>query len=128
MTGTEAYRRPPPVKGAAAVSNARLRKQENPTALEGSDGFRAKVARGALITTSLPSLQNLVKRSPDAYSEEVSVQWNRFSSLVKIVQLGLGGAKGDEDKLKEVTGFVCQASRLQLCQKKKKKDGSRVAA
>lgn len=45
------------------------------------DGFRSKVQRGALVTTSLPSLQNLVKRTPDAYAEEFMVQWNRWTRL-----------------------------------------------
>lgn len=107
MTGTEAYRRPTPsANGSSATvkSNRSLRQQSAP------DGFRLKTARGALITSSLPALQNLIKRSADSYAEEFSVQWGRFGSLVRIVQLGLGGAKGDEEKLKEVTGFVCQVS------------------
>jgi protein SDA1 len=57
-------------------------------------------------------LQNLIKRAPESYAEEFQVQWARFGSQVKIVQLGLGGAKADEEQLKEVTNFVCQASRF----------------
>ncbi|GAA5892699.1 Sda1p [Sporobolomyces salmoneus] len=76
-------------------------------------GLRTKTQRGALITSSLPTLQNLIKRSPESYAEEFGVQWNRFGSLVKIVQLGLGGtSKQDEERLKEVTGFVCQVAHL----------------
>lgn len=63
---------------------------------------------------SLPALQNLIKRSADSYAEEFGVQWARFGSLVKIVQLGLGGAKGDEEKLREVTNFVCQVSKYRF--------------
>jgi len=74
-------------------------------------GLRTKTQRGMLITSSLPTLQNLIKRSPESYAEEFGVQWNRFGSAVKIVQLGLGGSgKKDEEELKEVTGFVCQVS------------------
>lgn len=102
VTGTEAYRRVPP--SLSKVSNSRARQQTAP------DGFRLKTARGALITTSLPSLQNLIKRSADSYAEEFAVQWARFGSQIRIVQLGLGGSKGDEDSLREVTGFVCQVS------------------
>lgn len=102
MTGAEAYRRAPP--GQQKTSNRLLRQQAAP------DGFTLKTARGALVTSSLPSLQNLIKRSADSYAEEFAVQWARFGSLVRIVQLGLGGAKGDEDSLREVTGFVCQVS------------------
>lgn len=108
MTGTEAYRRPAPSAtnstAASVKSNRQLRQQSAP------DGFRLKTARGALITSSLPALQNLIKRSSDSYAEEFSVQWARFGSLVRIVQLGLGGAKGDEESLREVTGFICQVS------------------
>lgn len=76
-------------------------------------GLRTKTQRGMLITSSLPTLQNLIKRSPESYAEEFGVQWNRFGSSVKIVQLGLGGSgKKDEEELKEVTGFVCQVAHL----------------
>jgi hypothetical protein len=82
MTGTEAWRRPVPsntaTKKTQPVSNRLARQQVAPPSLE-KDGFRSKTARGALITTSLPSLQNLVKRTPDAYAEETQVQWNRFT-------------------------------------------------
>ena len=107
MTGTEAYRRVPPSLNSK-ISNSRARQQTAP------DGFRIKTARGALITASLPSLQNLIKRSPDSYAEEFAVQWARFGSQVRIVQLGLGGSKGDEDSLREVTGFVCQIGRAHV--------------
>lgn len=109
MTGTEAYRRAPPTMNQK-MSNTRARQQQPPISTELATGFRTKTERGALITSSLPSLQNLIKRSPESYAEEFAVQWARFGSLVKIVQLGLGGAKADEDKLREVTGFICQVS------------------
>lgn len=95
---------------AASVAGSRAsssRSRAPATATPAGEGLR-KTMRGALITNSLPALQNLIKRSPESYAEEFSVQWARFGSLVKIVQLGLGGAKGDEEQLKEVTGFVCQ--------------------
>lgn len=104
MTGTEAYRRPPTAPSNS--SNRKARQQAAP------DGFRLKTARGALITASLPSLQNLIKRSSESYAEEFAAQWARFGSQVKIVQLGLVGAKADEENLREVTGFVCQVAHL----------------
>lgn len=110
MTGVEAYRR----AQNSGRSNTVARQQAPPEALPSgtaSNGLRTKTQRGALITSSLPTLQNLIKRSSDSYAEEFAVQWARFGSLVKIVQLGLGGAKGDEDNLREVTGFICQVSR-----------------
>jgi len=81
--------------------------------IDNKTGLRTKTQRGGLITSSLPTLQNLIKRSPESYAEEFGVQWSRFNSLVKIVQLGLGGtSKQDEERLKEVTGFVCQVAHL----------------
>lgn len=105
MTGVEAYRR----AQNSGRSNTLARQQAAPEPLSGP--LRTKTQRGALITSSLPTLQNLIKRSSDSYAEEFAVQWARFGSLVKIVQLGLGGAKGDEENLREVTGFICQVSR-----------------
>ncbi|KAK4693849.1 protein SDA1, partial [Phenoliferia sp. Uapishka_3] len=102
MAGAEAYRRPPPTSSGS--SNRKARQQAAP------DGFRLKTARGALITASLPSLQNLIKRSSESYAEEFTAQWARFGSQVKIVELGMGGGKKDEEELREVTGFVCQVS------------------
>ncbi|GAA5822167.1 hypothetical protein JCM11251_004879 [Rhodosporidiobolus azoricus] len=95
------------VAGSRASSSRKSKSGSN-----SGDGFRTKTERGALITSSLPALQNLLKRSPDAYAEEFAVQWARFQSLVKILQLGLGGTKADEEQLREVTGFVCQVAHL----------------
>lgn len=97
---------------AASVAGSRASSSRSRPAVaassSSSNGLREKTQRGALITSSLPTLQNLIKRSPESYAEEFAVQWARFGSQVKIVQLGLGGAKADEEQLKEVTGFVCQ--------------------
>ncbi|GAA6057430.1 hypothetical protein JCM3770_002460 [Rhodotorula araucariae] len=103
-----------PGRPAASVAGSRAsssRSRAPSTATPAGEGLR-KTQRGALITNSLPALQNLIKRSPESYAEEFAVQWARFGSLVKIVQLGLGGAKADEEQLKEVTGFVCQVAHL----------------
>ncbi|GAA5902893.1 hypothetical protein JCM6882_009154 [Rhodosporidiobolus microsporus] len=98
---------------AASVAGSRASSsRKSKSGSHTSDGLRSKTERGALITSSLPTLQNLLKRSPDAYAEEFAVQWARFQSLVKILQLGLGGTKADEEQLREVTGFVCQVAHL----------------
>lgn len=102
--------RPAASVAGSRASSSRSRNTNGPS----SSGLRDKTQRGALITSSLPMLQNLIKRAPESYAEEFQVQWARFGSQVKIVQLGLGGAKADEEQLKEVTNFVCQASRFQL--------------
>jgi hypothetical protein len=100
--------RPAASVAGSRASSSRSRNTNGPS----SSGLRDKTQRGALITSSLPMLQNLIKRAPESYAEEFQVQWARFGSQVKIVQLGLGGAKADEEQLKEVTNFVCQASRF----------------
>ncbi|GAA5953469.1 hypothetical protein JCM3765_005046 [Sporobolomyces pararoseus] len=103
-----AVSRTPSVAGSRATTTT-----SRTGSIDNKTGLRTKTQRGALITSSLPTLQNLIKRSPESYAEEFGVQWNRFGSLVKIVQLGLGGnSKLDEERLKEVTGFVCQVAHL----------------
>ncbi|BGP23962.1 SDA1 domain protein [Rhodotorula toruloides] len=108
MAAVQAQTRQAPSLAGSRASSSRSRA----TAASSSTGLREKSQRGALITSSLPTLQNLVKRSPDSYAEEFAVQWARFGSLVKIVQLGLGAGKADEEQLREVTGFVCQVAHL----------------
>ncbi|GAA5994288.1 SDA1 family protein [Rhodotorula paludigena] len=98
------------VAGSRA-SSSRSRATAASSSTPVGEGLR-KTQRGALIASSLPALQNLIKRSPESYAEEFAVQWARFGSLVKIIQLGLGSAKADEEQLKEVTGFVCQVAHL----------------
>lgn len=110
MTGTEAYRRAPP-NLRPGISNTKARQQMAPEA-----STKGRIERGGLITTSLPSLQNLIKRSPESYVEEFQVQWARWKALVNLVEQGLGGAKGDEEKLREVTNFVCQVRRYHFRQ------------
>ncbi|GAA5878446.1 hypothetical protein JCM8547_006585 [Rhodosporidiobolus lusitaniae] len=108
---TAAARAPGSVAGGRAPSAATSRNSSKSRST--SDGLRKdKTLRGALITNSLPTLQNLIKRAPDSYAEEFTVQWQRFTNLVSILQLGLGGAKADEEQLREVTGFVCQVAHL----------------
>jgi len=45
------------------------------------------VPRGALLTSNLPQLQNLIKRDPPAYREEFLQQWNHYESISKIFQI-----------------------------------------
>ncbi len=42
------------------------------------------MARGILLTSNLPQLQNLVKRDPTAYKEEFLQQWNHYNSVRQI--------------------------------------------
>ena len=40
-------------------------------------GMGRHQGRGALLTSNLPQLQNLIKRDPEGYKEEFLQQWNQ---------------------------------------------------
>ncbi|CEL59224.1 Protein sda1 OS=Schizosaccharomyces pombe (strain 972 / ATCC 24843) GN=sda1 PE=3 SV=2 [Rhizoctonia solani AG-1 IB] len=46
-----------------------------------------KVGRGALLTSNLPQLQNLIKRDPIAYKDEFLQQWGHYDSIRRIFAL-----------------------------------------
>ena len=48
---------------------------------------RQHIPRGALLTSNLPQLQNLIKRNAPAYREEFLQQWNHYESIRKIFQI-----------------------------------------
>jgi protein SDA1 len=45
------------------------------------------MARGILLTSNLPQLQNLIKRDPAAYKEEFLQQWNHYNSTREIFKI-----------------------------------------
>ena len=45
---------------------------------------RSHAGRGALLSSNLPQLQNLIKRDPQAYKEEFLQQWNHYKSTLNI--------------------------------------------
>jgi len=45
------------------------------------------MVRGALLTSNLPQLQNLIKRDPAAYREEFMQQWNHYNSIRQIFKI-----------------------------------------
>ena len=45
------------------------------------------MGRGALLTSNLPQLQNLIKRDPAAYKEEFLQQWNHYNSIRQIFKI-----------------------------------------
>lgn len=47
---------------------------------------KTKTARGILLTSNLPQLQNLIKRDPESYKEEFLNQYNHYLSLLRLVQ------------------------------------------
>ena len=51
-----------------------------PRTLAGSM-VRSHAGRGALLSSNLPQLQNLIKRDPPAYKEEFLQQWNHYNSV-----------------------------------------------
>ncbi|KAF8603427.1 protein required for actin cytoskeleton organization and cell cycle progression [Ceratobasidium sp. AG-I] len=64
-----------------------------------------KVGRGALLTSNLPQLQNLIKRDPIAYKDEFLQQWNHYDSIRRIFIL-----KPDDDaqaeRFRELVTFI----------------------
>lgn len=47
---------------------------------------KSRAGRGALLSSNLPQLQNLIKRDPIAYKEEFLQQWNHYKSILNIFQ------------------------------------------
>jgi protein SDA1 len=66
------------------------------------------MGRGALLTSNLPQLQNLIKRDPAAYKEEFLQQWNHYNSIRQIFKIH----PEQEDHFRELVGFISQV-RLQ---------------
>ncbi|KDN38895.1 hypothetical protein RSAG8_09176, partial [Rhizoctonia solani AG-8 WAC10335] len=64
-----------------------------------------KVGRGALLTSNLPQLQNLIKRDPVSYREEFIQQWGHYDSIRRIFTL-----KPDDDaqaeRFRELVTFI----------------------
>ncbi|KAB5592723.1 Required for actin cytoskeleton organization and cell cycle progression protein [Ceratobasidium theobromae] len=68
-----------------------------------------KVGRGALLTSNLPQLQNLIKRDPVSYRDEFLQQWNHYDSIRRIFSL-----KPDDDvqaeRFRELVTFISHVS------------------
>ncbi|CAO1618913.1 unnamed protein product [Jaminaea pallidilutea] len=107
----------------------RKKREEAPTAVVQEGGLRHRSqARGLLNTSNLPALQNLLKRDPDAYTDEFKQQWNHYQSLRAIYAANIGGmepgtsaaviagtggtggrmGKEHEDRFRELLAFVTQ--------------------
>lgn len=61
--------------------------------------------RGALLTSNLPQLQNLIKRDPAAYKEEFLQQWNHYTSIREIYLLN---PVEHAQHFRELTAFISQ--------------------
>ena len=70
------------------------------------------MARGVLLTSNLPQLQNLIKRDPVAYKEEFIQQWNHYNSVRRIFQIN-----PDEQAhhFKELVSFISQVCQTSPC-------------
>jgi hypothetical protein len=91
---------------------------------------KKKTTRGALLTSNLPQLQNLIKRDPEGYKDEVGGhfvfgvtdvhatlqflhQLNHFESIRRISQLQPGD-EGHTKRFRELIGFLSQVARMCL--------------
>ncbi|CAO1616107.1 unnamed protein product [Sympodiomycopsis kandeliae] len=64
---------------------------QRPSAVIEEGGLRHRSqARGLLNTSNLPALQNLLKRDPQAYTDEFKQQWNHYQSLRAIYAANIG--------------------------------------
>ena len=63
--------------------------------------------RGALLTSNLPQLQNLIKRDPKAYREEFLQQWTHYQSILRIFKLN---PNEHAQHFRELTGFISQVN------------------
>lgn len=69
------------------------------------------MARGILLTSNLPQLQNLIKRDPAAYKEEFLQQWNHYNSIREIFHVN---PDEQASHFRELVSFIAQASALNL--------------
>ncbi|CDZ98856.1 sda1-domain-containing protein [Phaffia rhodozyma] len=70
-------------------------------------GMARHNGRGALLTSNLPQLQNLIKRDPAGYKEEFLAQWNHYESMRRLFELNPDEEGG---RFREVLGFIAQVS------------------
>lgn len=81
---------------------------------------RQHTNRGALLTSNLPQLQNLIKRDPISYRDEFLQQWAHFQSIQRIWKLqptantNATGSTADRDAegqhFRELVSFIAQVA------------------
>lgn len=71
---------------------------------------RSHTSRGALLTSNLPQLQNLIKRDPAAYKEEFLQQWTHYESIRKIFEVN---PEEQSHHFREIVNFIAQARNQQ---------------
>jgi len=70
---------------------------------------RQQTSRGALLTSNLPQLQNLIKRDPAAYREEFMQQYTHYQSIRTIFQIS---PDDQAQHFRELTTFIAQVKYL----------------
>lgn len=83
-------------------------------------------ARGANLLSSLPALQNVIKRDPGSYADEFLIQLGQYNALRAIIEQGIstsasgagisstGKAGQDEERFRELVNFVAQVCKFSL--------------
>lgn len=66
-------------------------------------------SRGRQAATSLPQLQNLIKRDPKAYREEFLQQWTHYESVRKVFEMN---PAEHMQRFRETVSFIAQVSTL----------------
>lgn len=77
--------------------------------------------RGLALLSSLPNLQNVIKRDPASYTDEFLIQLAHYNSLRAIIEQGISTSAGtagqpgssgkagtDEERFRELASFVAQ--------------------
>lgn len=80
--------------------------------------------RGPSLLSSLPNLQNLIKRDPASYTDEFLIQLGHYNALRNIIEQGIstsasgagsnanagssGKAGADEERFRDLANFVAQ--------------------
>lgn len=81
---------------------------------------RQHTNRGALLTSNLPQLQNLIKRDPISYRDEFLQQWAHFQSIQRIWKLqpasnttssgSTADRNGEGQHFRELVSFIAQVA------------------
>lgn len=87
-------------------------------------------SRGPALLSSLPNLQNLIKRDPASYTDEFLIQLSHYNALRTIIEQGIttsasgagtsaastsgGRAGADEERFRELVGFVAQVCNINI--------------
>ncbi|KZS94026.1 actin cytoskeleton organization and cell cycle progression protein [Sistotremastrum niveocremeum HHB9708] len=68
---------------------------------------RQHTSRGALLTSNLPQLQNMIKRDPIGYRDEFMQQWNHYDSIRKIFKIS---PEEQASHFRELVSFISQVA------------------